>query len=70
MSLTGGSLGVLGRKSGSTQKHSKFAESVFGFLDHLLRHKPNISALASEAYIMYSANKTAQWLECKDSQEK
>ena len=60
----------LRRKSASTQKHNKFAESVFGFVDNLLRHKPNISALASEAYIMYSANKTAQWLESKDSKEK
>ena len=32
--------------------------------------QPNISALASEAYIMYSANKTAQLLESKDSKEK
>ncbi|WAQ97078.1 hypothetical protein MAR_029768 [Mya arenaria] len=57
-------------KSISCQKHNKFAESVFRFLDQLLRKKPNISDLASEAYIMYTANKTQQWLTSKTEEEK
>jgi hypothetical protein len=46
------------RKASSVQKHNKFSESVFGYLDNLLRKKPNISVLASESYIMFTANKT------------
>ena len=46
------------RKSCGTMKHNKFAESVFGYLDQLLRKNPNISVLASEAYIMFTANRT------------
>ncbi|XP_060592795.1 uncharacterized protein LOC132747429 [Ruditapes philippinarum] len=57
-------------KAASTQKHNKFAESVFGYLDNLLRKKPNISVLASEAYIMFTANKTEQWIESKTEEEK
>ncbi|MEW8341024.1 MAG: hypothetical protein AB2708_14345, partial [Candidatus Thiodiazotropha taylori] len=54
------------QKCSGTQKHNKFSESVFGFLDQLLRKKPNISVLSSEAYVMFTANKTKQWLESKD----
>jgi hypothetical protein len=52
-------------KEASTQKHNTFAKSVFGYLDNLLRKKSNISVLASEAYIMFTANKTEQWIESK-----
>ena len=41
-----------------------YAETVFGLLDHLLKQKPNISTIASEAYIMFLQNKTMEWL-CK-----
>ena len=57
------------RRSTGTPKHNKFSESVFGFLDQLLRKKPNISVLSSEAYIIFTANKTQQWLESKDPKE-
>ena len=53
-----------------THKHNKFAESVFGYLDNLLRKSPNISVLASEAFIMFTANKTDQWLQSKSKEEK
>ena len=46
------------RRSMGTMKHNKFSESVFGYLDTLLRMKPNVSVLASEAFVMFSANKT------------
>ena len=57
------------RNSTRTQKHNKCSESVFGFLDKLLRKTPNTSVLSSEAYIMSTANKTKQWLESKDPDE-
>lgn len=50
-------------KSRGTSKHNKFAESVFGYLDQLMRKNPNMSILASEAYIMFTSNKTKQWLD-------
>ena len=55
------------QKTKSSPKTSKFAESVFGSLDQLLRCKPNLSIIAGEAYIMFANNKTLQWLQSKDS---
>lgn len=52
-------------KSRGTSQHNKFAESVFGYLDQLMRKNPNMSILASEAYIMFTSNKTKQWLDAK-----
>ena len=49
-------------------KHNKFSESIFGFLDVLLHSKPNVITIATEAYIMFSQNKTMRWLEAKDQQ--
>ena len=46
-----------------TPKHNKFSESVFGFMDQLVRSKPNISTLSAEAYVMFANNKTNAWLE-------
>ena len=51
-------------------KHKNFSESIFGHLDRLMREKPNITTLASEAYIMFSHNKTAAWLDAKSPLEK
>jgi hypothetical protein len=57
-------------KSRGTSKHNKFAESVFGYLDQLMRKNQNLSVLSSEAYIMFTANKTKQWLETKSEEDK
>lgn len=57
-------------KSRGTSQHNKFAESVFGYLDQLMRKNPNMSILASEAYIMFTSNKTKQWLDAKSEEEK
>ena len=51
-------------------KHNKFSESVFGHLDKLLKQKPNITTVASEAYIMFSHNNTLKWLASKSATEK
>jgi len=45
-------------KAMSVQKHNKFSESVFGYLDNLLRKNPNISVLTSEAYIVFTRDET------------
>ncbi len=36
--------------------------TVFGYVDHMMSTRPNISLLACEAYIMYSKNWTHDWL--------
>ena len=46
----------------SVEKHNKFSERIFVYYDNLLRFKPHISTLASEAYVAFSINKTGQWL--------
>ena len=60
------------RRSSGTAKHNIFSKSVFGYLDTLLLMKPNVSVLASEAFVMLSANKTNLWLEgkCENEQVK
>ena len=37
-----------------TPKHNKFSESVFGFVDHMVRAKPNICTFSTEAYVMFA----------------
>ncbi|XP_060575562.1 uncharacterized protein LOC132733014 [Ruditapes philippinarum] len=54
----------------NAQKTSCYAESVFGQLDHLLRTKPNMSTLAAEACIMFLNNKTMDWLNSRNENEK
>ena len=56
-------------KFASVPKSNKYAECVFGLLDHLITQKPNISTLASEAYLMYSQNRTSQWLNSKNQED-
>ncbi|CAC5425996.1 unnamed protein product [Mytilus coruscus] len=53
----------------SAPKHNKFSETIFGHLDRILKEKPNISLIASEAYIMFVHNKTDYWLNGENEQE-
>jgi len=53
----------------SADKHNKFPERVFAYVDHLLTHKPNITSLALESHVTFSLNKTDQWLATKDESE-
>ena len=57
-------------KTTSVPKHNKFSETIFGHLDRTLREKPNVSMIANEAYIMFTHNKTLEWLQRKDDNEK
>ena len=49
---------------------NKFSDTLFGYVDRILREKPNVSVIAQEAYVMFCLNKTLQWLEGKEEKEK
>lgn len=53
----------------SVEKHNKYSEFNFAYLDHLLRFKPHLTTLSAEAYLMFAHNKTKKWLETKDPNE-
>ena len=53
----------------SVLPHNKLPERFFGQLDWLLRHRPNSSKLANEAHIVYTLNKTGQWLHEHDEKQ-
>ena len=42
----------------SVEKHNKFSERFFAYFDNLLRYKPHINTLASEAYTAFAVNRT------------
>jgi len=50
-------------ESKSAYKHNKLPEFFFGQLDFLLKYRTNATALCNEAYLLYSHNKTADWLD-------
>lgn len=54
----------------SVAKHNKFSESVFAYLDNLLRYKPHVGTLGTESYVMFTMNKTADWLASKTVDQK
>ena len=58
------------QKTKGLPKHNKFSESVFGHLDHIMREKPNITTIVSEAYLLFSHNATLEWLGAKKAAEK
>ena len=53
----------------SVDKHNKHAERVFAYLDHLMKVRPNATLLANEATIMFSLNRTSEWLHQLPSNE-
>ena len=57
------------KRTQAVPKHNKFAESAFGFLDNLMKTKPNLSTLSAESYICFTYNKTSEWLETKSYYE-
>ena len=58
--LTDGKFGNVEQDSGlysktkSVPKHNKFAESIFAYMDCLVKARPNISLLTCEALIMFA----------------
>ena len=66
--LRGGKLENIGPlKTASVDKHNKYSERVFSYVDHVLASKPNVKTLALEAQIKFSLNKTSDWLESKEN---
>ncbi|XP_046550545.1 uncharacterized protein LOC124260311 [Haliotis rubra] len=51
-------------------KHNKFSEAVFGILHNLTTTRPNASVLANEAYIVFSLNRTLDWISGKTQEER
>lgn len=47
----------------SVPRHNKFPERVFAMLDALTRFRPAATTLCNESYIMFSLNKTGEWLQ-------
>ena len=56
-------------KTQSVEKHNKFSEYVFANNDQLQRFKPNIQTLARVAYLMFSVNRTSDWLNNRSPEE-
>lgn len=57
-------------KSRSTPLHNKQCERVFGFLDQLMRRRPNASILANESLVLFSYNKTWEWFSKQTEEER
>ena len=53
----------------SVPKHNKHCEANFAYLDLLSKWKPNMKSLAAEAYVMFTYNKTSEWLANKEPVE-
>lgn len=54
----------------SVPNSNTVSERDFAKLDRLLREKPNATTLALEGLILFSNNKTAQWLHCKNPEDR
>ena len=47
----------------SVPKHNKLPERVFGYLDFLLKKRPNVRSITNEAQVMFTFNKTAKYMD-------
>ena len=52
-----------------TAKHNKYCETIFAFYDQMLCTRPHISTIIAEASMMFTFNKTAEWLDAKSEEE-
>lgn len=50
-------------ETASAPKHNKLPEQIFGYLDFLLKKRPNVAAITNEAQIMFLFNKTSQYID-------
>ena len=53
----------------SVPLHNKLPERVFGYFDFLTKKRPNASAAANEAQVMYTFNKTGAFIDGKTEAE-
>ena len=58
------------QETASVPKTNTISERDFAQLDRLLREKPNATTMSLEAMIMFSNNKTSEWLKLKSEEEK
>lgn len=54
----------------SVKTTNTISERDFAQLDRLLREKPNATMLALEAHILFSNNRTSEWLEAKSPEQR
>ncbi|KAI0241600.1 hypothetical protein LSAT2_023486, partial [Lamellibrachia satsuma] len=54
----------------SVPMHNKLPEFIFGVLDHLMKIRPNATILSNEAFLLYSHNRTSEWLASLNRTEK
>lgn len=60
----------LKEESESAARHNKFPERIFGLTDSLMRPRPNATEMCNESFIMFTNNKTLEWLEKKSDVER
>ena len=72
--LPGGSFADINKplemETKAVPRHNKFPERVFALLDALTRFRPVASTLCNESYIMFSLNKTGDWLNSLTSEKR
>ena len=51
------------KQTTSVPRHNKLPETVFGYLDFLIKNCPNSTAIANEAQVMFVFNKTGQFMD-------
>ena len=56
-------------ETASAPKHNKLPERIFGYLDFLLKKRPNVAAITNEAQIMFLFNKTSQYIDALSSEK-
>ena len=56
-------------ESVSVKKTNTISERDFAKLDHLIREKPHSTTMSLEAHILFSNNKTREWLDSKSPDE-
>ena len=61
---------TLSQETASVLPTNVAPERDFAVLDRILREKPNASLVALESLILYSHNKTSQWLQEQNAEDK
>ena len=51
------------KQTTSVPRHNKLPETVFGYLDFLIKKRPNSTAIANEAQVMFVFNKTGKFMD-------
>ena len=60
---------TLYEKTKSVTKHNKFAESIFAYMDCLMKARPNVSLLTCEAVIMFAKTELLRGWKAKEQKK-